>query len=72
MHQAPIDAPGWKVIASKLPTSVARRALLVRDAADLSTVSNSKRFQGSAFLSSNTVDIVATKGRFDYLESCLI
>lgn len=69
LHQAPINGQGWKAIAAKLPASSARRALLMRDAPELSTSSNSKKFQGSAFLSGSSVDIVATKGISSHVES---
>ena len=68
--QPPIDSEGWRLVASKLPASVARRAMLLRDATELSNASGAKRFQGSSFLTSSSVDIVATKGTLKHLRLC--
>ena len=65
MPPTPIDGQGWRLIASKVPASSARRALLVRDAAELSNNAGAKKYQGSSFLSSSSVEIVATKGELN-------
>ncbi|KAL8831583.1 MAG: hypothetical protein Q9191_000792 [Dirinaria sp. TL-2023a] len=58
---APLDSQGWRSIVANLPGGISRRAVLVRDAATLSTSANAKKLKGSSFLSNNTVDLATTK-----------